>query len=343
MLERSSWEAQAAISAVLSCFAYEATTYNVIFLGTILPAVGKEGLVVPFFLLFNSFWGLAMWSYLKAHTADPGTLPERWQNFVRTVGESLPVTAPRSEWQPGKATYCKKCSFPRPERAHHCHVCNVCVLRMDHHCPWLNNCVGFHNQKYFLLLLVYASISCIIALCTALPELVAVARGSEDGRIPKEMQGLQTSDVVVFLVFGVVAIFFLALVLAMLPAHIRLAFNNVTSIEGHYKNQNMPNPFDQGSIVANLEQVFGVYGLDWFLPVKPSRPLSDGICFAMSAEAKDRETLMAMDQDELWRLRYQVQQQSNGQALNQHQAGEPAPRQMSRTFGISRCGSGAYT
>ena len=29
---------------------------------------------------------------------------------------------------------------------------------MDHHCPWVANCIGFHNHKYFLNLILWASL-----------------------------------------------------------------------------------------------------------------------------------------------------------------------------------------
>jgi DHHC palmitoyltransferase len=51
--------------------------------------------------------------------------------------------------------YCDLCENWKPTRTHHCSRCGHCVPRMDHHCPWTRNCVGFENQKYFLVFILW--------------------------------------------------------------------------------------------------------------------------------------------------------------------------------------------
>ena len=46
---------------------------------------------------------------------------------------------------------CKICNFHMPARCHHCVLCGICVLKRDHHCFFACSCVGYHNQKYFIM------------------------------------------------------------------------------------------------------------------------------------------------------------------------------------------------
>ncbi|CAE8596777.1 unnamed protein product, partial [Polarella glacialis] len=300
---------QATMTVTLTVFIYEGAAYNLIFVNRVLPAMGKESLIVPFFVLFNTVWILALWAYIRAYCSDPGVVPTSWHDFVRSVGPALPVVPSAARWNPGKASYCRKCTMPRPERAHHCNVSGVCVLRMDHYCPWINNCVGVGNYKFFLQLVVYGSLASFIGVTTALPELILCTGtlfGVTDADVFKA-DILQTSDIIAFLVFGCLAIFLGILLAPMLATHLPLAASNVTAIEGNYDN--MVNPYHLGSRIANLEQVLGSFGPDWFLPIKPMWPKGDGISFPRWDEPlgpddrpiADEEVLQA---DQLWRVRY---------------------------------------
>jgi len=301
---------QATMVCSLLVFLYEGLAFNMVYLGRILPALGKDVMVIPFMVLFNVTWCLAVWSYVVAHVYDPGVVPKQWHEFVSQVGDSLVVVPARLEFQPGKATMCRKCGVPRPERAHHCHVCGVCVLRMDHHCPWIRNCVGFRNYKFFLLLVMYSTLTAAFALTLSMPELVLC--GKMLLRLDKETgdgnRPLEVFDIIAFLVFGVLALLFLALLMPMLFTHLPLAAQNITSIESHY-DDTMANPFDRGSALDNFAQVFGSFGIDWFFPVPPQRLLSDGVTFSRSgADAERWDDLVSGEepQEVLWGVRYSV-------------------------------------
>ncbi|KAJ7198275.1 DHHC palmitoyltransferase-domain-containing protein, partial [Mycena pura] len=67
-------------------------------------------------------------------------------------------------------TKCRKCGQMKPERTHHCRICKRCVLKYDHHCPvWINQCVGLHNERHFVLFMVYLVIACGSLCITGIP------------------------------------------------------------------------------------------------------------------------------------------------------------------------------
>merc|ERR1719229_416376 len=96
----SNWTSQATVTASLTAFLYEGFTYNAVFLGRILPGLGRDDKVLPLLVLFNTIWGLSLWSYLRVSWADPGAVSEEWYEFVRRVGMALPIAPGMKEWQP---------------------------------------------------------------------------------------------------------------------------------------------------------------------------------------------------------------------------------------------------
>ncbi|XP_070208172.1 palmitoyltransferase ZDHHC22-like [Littorina saxatilis] len=64
--------------------------------------------------------------------------------------------------QSGEETaVCRTCQISRPPRAKHCSLCDVCVLKRDHHCFFGGCCVGFHNQRYFIVFCFYTAIGAL--------------------------------------------------------------------------------------------------------------------------------------------------------------------------------------
>lgn len=167
---------------------------------------------------------------------------------------------------------CSKCRFPRPERAHHCAVCNQCVMRYDHHCPWINNCVGFGNHKLFLQLSLYTWLLGFLTMISIAPLLPSCLHSMGDSTDPQGLRGWVALSLVL------VSVATCMLLTVILHYHVPLAMRNLTSVEDFYDN--MPNPFDQGSTMGNLAQIFGEFGPDWFLPIRPCKPVSDGVTFA---------------------------------------------------------------
>lgn len=253
-----------------------------------------EWLVNLEMFVFNFFWLLAIFSFIRTHCSSPGGGTDSWRSFVRK--QKLEIYEPRFAWQPAQATWCSKCRDVRPERTHHCSSTNECVLRFDHYCPWTANSIGHHNHKFFLLVAIYTFLANIVAFATMLPMAVAIVAGwiNQDPFSNSWQKALLV--VVVCLQVPQTMTFS-----DMCRDHVAKAYRNITSVEVNYKN--MSNPYDRGSNRANLEEILGKFGLDWFFPIMPRHPVSDGISFARRCEPCEPSTA-SMKPDALLYYRY---------------------------------------
>lgn len=258
---------------------FEFYVYNVVYLCRILPQINKVEFIPAFAVMFNLVWLITLWCYVAVHYADPGTITDQWRAFCQNTS-GLDVIVSRQEWQPGKVTTNKRSNEIRPERAHFCGTMRKDVLRFDHFCPWTGNVVGFANHKQFLLLGFYGAFCGVVAFLTALPDLIGCTTGySENAYI---WAGVSVVDRGLFITFGIFAVLVVLLLTGLVTSHFPLACRNMTTVEELYTN--MPNPYDQQNWFRNLEQLFGVFGWDWFLPVAPRHLKSDGFSYRRNGE-----------------------------------------------------------
>lgn len=187
---------------------------------------------------------LLNWSYTVAVFTDPGSPLTQTTSAYSIVPSSdddpeLNINSPVMDGGPahssvtvkssGEMRYCKKCHTRKPDRAHHCSSCRRCVLKMDHHCPWLATCVGFRNQKAFILFLIYVSLFCWLCFAVSATWVVAEFFGE-----------LQVSDALMpvnFILLVVLAGVIGLVITGFTGWHIYLASTGQTTIESLEKTR----------------------------------------------------------------------------------------------------------
>lgn len=174
----------------------------------------------------------------------------------------------------GDIRYCDTCQCLKPDRCHHCSICQACVLKMDHHCPWVNNCVGFYNYKYFILMLIYASLMCALITSTTARFTLEMYKG----RLDTSHQLLVKNVNVLLLQF--ISLGFLLATVGLVVYHIKLVCKNKTTLETIYsprfKDKSHNRGYDWGTS-ANFQQVFGTRPWTWLLPIFTG--IGDGVAF----------------------------------------------------------------
>lgn len=263
-------------------------------------------------LIFNSFWALALISYLRSACTDPGTSATRpwknWENCYAAQQRGGSGTG-RNGAHVDEETYCEKCEMARPLRSHHCSVCATCILRKDHHCPWIGNCIGMRNHKFFILTLFYGFLAAAAFVGTLRQPHVLQAVGvlMEMESIPRSPEDTWKAWVLAWFVppYSVIAASMFAVAfglacLLMLPQMIWGLYMNVTGAEcatGMSGCPGDPSVYDKNNIKLNLEDVFGANSmqLSSLLPTTPiglddSMDMLGGTCRQSLASARQRRS-----------------------------------------------------
>jgi len=223
---------------------------------------GRWLLVVVFHLLL----ALMAVAWAQCCFTDPGTPPESWQRAMAALaaeGHEVPI--------------CRRSGLYKPQRSHFDSVSQRLTLNMDHFCPWVVNTVGFYNRKFFLLFLLYASLTLLYCLVALLAQLVPMWDwlGSDAGRasqpLPPDLArivfaGAMGSD-------GVILLF----LLPFAGVHLKMALRNETTIEGSTHPE-----YDVGWR-HNMRQIFGRRRWTWLLPCYCGGPDGDGLHWPTAA------------------------------------------------------------
>jgi len=138
------------------------------------------------FIIFQLLLFLATVSHLKCVFTDPGSVSRG--SATRAAIESLGLSEDTVLYK------CQKCCAIKPKRAHHCSVCKRCILKMDHHCPFVNNCIGYCNQKYFVLFTFYIALVSTYTLVITVFHLINCIKNDWQFCESRSVLSLFTSD-----------------------------------------------------------------------------------------------------------------------------------------------------
>ncbi|KAL7719744.1 Palmitoyltransferase [Entamoeba marina] len=173
---------------------------------------------------------------------------------------------------------CNVCNQPQPSRCFHCDVCKACVLKREHHSIVLGVCVGFRNQKTYILFLIY---SIILGIITATISLLTTVIGILSPKI-------QIPFVVVSFIQLILSVVLFAYGVFSMLSQINVIFCNQCSYGeiidlSFLSNEETRehNPYDLGNI-QNFKQIFGNNLLLCWSPF--TTPVGDGIHFPTNVD-----------------------------------------------------------
>lgn len=216
-------------------------------------------------ITFHVVYTLAMIAYYQTIVTDPGGIPEGFDPNHQALAERKRTS--------GELRFCKKEKKFKPDRAHYCSNEKRNVLRMDHYCPWMSTCIGYRNHKYFILFLLYSSISTNVVTVALIKALVYNV--FPPGATIVMIEGAVLTTVISFLLTP----FFCF--------HLWMLSLNLTTIEYCERKRDVQaptSPYDIG-LIGNFRCVLGDNIMLWLLPI--GAPHEGGLFWQRRDNASD--------------------------------------------------------
>ncbi|GAM17951.1 hypothetical protein SAMD00019534_011260 [Acytostelium subglobosum LB1] len=251
------------------------------------------------------------YSYWSAIVTPPGYPSTDWRPDGKSKDELEDIVKQIREQRSGSHSskpvtnirYCATCNIFKPPRTHHCRHCKRCILKQDHHCPWIANCVGYQNQKPFILFLFYTTVAgtltIIMMTISAFYILNVQLQNAEDPRNPTPNP--DQVDIYFSVPGTVVMVLFILNFSLVVPVVLGVSglfyfqsgfiFSNLTSVERYERKSELKSAkrngisstykwrYDRGTN-SNFKEVFGESKGQWLCP--SGLPKGDGINWKVS-------------------------------------------------------------
>jgi len=233
-------------------------------------------------------------NYMLAVLTTPGFVPPDWRPTGSEIWNNIIESDSGESMVKEQISYCRKCDSLRPPRSHHCTDVQRCVLKFDHFCPWINNCVGYFNQKFFILFIFNITINTTYMMFFLIWRLLYGILTADMYKLTSE--NFNDLDLILTVTQLLILVTTNVSVSCLLGYQLNLVFQNTTNVERleikkakrlHTQSQNSHEKFDERSIydrglVENFKQVFGNSWRDWITPTLPS---GDGFEFPLAEKS----------------------------------------------------------
>ena len=160
----------------------------------------------------------------------------------------------------------------QPPRSRHCEMWNKWILKYDHHCFYIANWVGYHNHKYFVLLIFYTTLACIFdSLCF----VYGWSQGWFDSPV-KSLFSLANC----FIQLSIFMTMSSLILLLMLTSVMMIKNTSVAEVKKFYEIICSNSVFNIG-IINNIKMVMGENPWRWLLPDAKIERKWNGIDFPL--------------------------------------------------------------